>query len=342
MLKFIGKEYSKEELLRYSANINQIAGISKTRFTDGKADGMENYTVKTGSGLVYTALPGRCLDLSSLSYRGINISYLAKPGIVSPQFCYPADTEFGRYFTGGMMATCGLQNTGESCEDNARHYPVHGWIGTTPAENSYSKCYWDSEDYMMEIGGVMREGALFNENLMLTRKITSKLGQNDLEINDVLENNCAEEAKIMLLYHFNFGFPFLDEDVKLIFPDNIVSPHTEGARNNLGASEVITAPQDGFSEHVFYRNINGDDNDFVTFRIENSRLGIGAYIKYEKKNLPVLVQWKSMRSGDYVLGIEPSNSYINGRKKETENGTIQTMKPFSKLDYNLKFGMYDL
>jgi len=342
MIRLLGKEYSKEDLVRYSSNINQIAGITKSRFADGKSDGMESYTVKTGSGLVFTVLSGRCLDLSSLSYRGINISYLAKPGIVSPQYGYPSDSEFGRYFTGGMMATCGLQNVGDGCDEEGRHYPTHGWIGLTPAENSYSKCYWNHDDYIMELGGVMREGALFHENLIFTRKITSKLGQSKFEIHDVLENDASEEAKIMILYHFNFGFPFLDEDVKLIFPENIVASLTEDAEAGIDENLKMTVPQNNFNEHLFSRNIKADGNGFVTFRIENSRLGMGASIRYEQKNLPFLIQWKSMRSGDYVLGIEPSNNHINGRQKERENGTIRTIEPFSKLEFNIQFEMYDL
>jgi hypothetical protein len=342
MIKFLGKEYTKENLKRYASNLNQISGITKSRYVDGKADGMENYTVKTGAGLEYTALSGRCLDLSSLSYRGINISYLAKPGIVSPQHAFPSDSEFGRYFTGGMMVTCGLQNAGEGCIDEGLYNPPHGRIGLTPAEDSCSKCYWENEEYKMELSGTMREGSLFHENLMLMRRITSKLGLNELEIHDTLENNAAEEEKIMILYHFNFGFPFLDENVKITFPENKVLPRTEGAVMGINESERITAPQDNFTEHVFSRNIEADKDGFVTVKVENERLGIGVYIKYEKKNLPVLIQWKSMRSGDYVLGIEPGNSYINGRKKEAENGTIKSIKPFSALEYSLKLGVYDL
>jgi hypothetical protein len=342
-MKLLGKEYTKKDLLRYCGNIKQIAGITETRFSDGKADGMKNFYVKTGGGLEYTVLPGKCLDISSLNYKGINLSFLAKPGIISSQYGYPFENEFVNYMTGGMLFTAGLQNVGPSCrDDNGVFHPLHGRIGITPAENPYAKCYWDKDDYILESGGIMRESALFGHNLSLTRKITSKLGENEIEITDILENNAPESEEFMLLYHFNFGFPFLDENTTLHFPQNTAIPHTEIAKDGIQASETITKPQDGFFEHVFFRDIKEDAYGFVIINVENKALGIGAYIKYEKKNLPNLTQWKSMRSGDYALGIEPCNCYVNGRKGERENGTLKKIKPFSKLTYKLIIGTYTI
>ena len=49
-----------------------------------------------------------------------------------------------------------------------------------------------------------------------------------------------------------------------------------------------------------------------------------------------------MRSGDYALGLEPGNGWLCGRKLEQDNGTIQTIAPFSKIEYTLEFSVYDL
>ena len=37
---------------------------------------------------------------------------------------------------------------------------------------------------------------------------------------------------------------------------------------------------------------------------------------------------RSMASGDYVLGLEPTNCYIMGRHDERENGTLPVLKAF--------------
>jgi hypothetical protein len=52
--------------------------------------------------------------------------------------------------------------------------------------------------------------------------------------------------------------------------------------------------------------------------IESSDIGIAAELRWNTDPLPVFAQWKSMVSGDYVLGLEPSNCYIKGRNAERD------------------------
>lgn len=187
----------------------------------------------------------------------------------------------------------------------------------------------------------MKETALFGHNLTLTRTIKSKLGKSEIEIFDTVENLADKEEELMLLYHFNYGFPFLDENLKLIFPENNITPRAEVAKQGLQESEKTTKPIDGFLEHVFFRDAK-DKNGVVTVKLENETLGIGSYIEYEKENLPNLTQWKSMKSGDYALGIEPCNCFILGRAEERKNGTLKTIAAFSKLEFKLKIGFYEI
>lgn len=342
MTKLLEKEYSKNDLFRYSGNIQQIGGIHSVSLKNGKADGIGAYIVKTGSGLEYTVLSDRGMDISSLSYHGVNVSYLAKPGIISSQYGYPADGEFGRYITGGMLFTCGLRNVGEACLDHdGQYHPPHGRISVTPAENPYAQCYWNDNDYIMEMGGTMKDSMLFGHNLSLTRKIISWLGKNELLVEDTLENNSPVDEEFMLLYHCNYGFPFLNEATRLYLPENTAKSAEKDVMENNPDSN-FTKPQDSFPEQVIFRDIEPDSEGNIVIRVENPLLGFGVYIEYKKKNLPNLVQWKSMQSGDYVLGIEPCNCYIKGRKNERNNGTIQKIPAFSKMHFQIKIGIYDL
>lgn len=336
MMKLNGKEYSKEGLQRFCGNINQVAGITAAELIGGKAAGTKAYAVKTGGGLEYTLLPDKCLDISSVSFKGTNISFLAKPGIVSPQYAYPCGNEFLHYMTGGMLFTCGLKNVGGACETDGEAHPIHGRIGVTPAENNYGRSYWKNDEYILEAYGEMKDAALFGSNLVLKRKITSKLGENAIYISDELENNTPYEEEFMLLYHFNFGFPFLDEDTEIVFPLNSVVARDDEAEKGLSDSEAISAPIDSYNEQVFFRDADMDENGKVKVELLNKRLGIKVALEYDKENLPNLVHWKSMKSTDYALGIEPSNCLVFGREKEKENGTIKKIKPFSTLKFNLK------
>ncbi len=342
MARLNEKDYSKEEMLRYCGNINQIGSITKSSLLDGKADGTNIYTVKTGGGLEYTLVPSKCLDITSLSFKGTNISLLAKPGITSPKYAHPFGNDFLYYVTGGMLFTCGLKNVGSSCEENGEYHPIHGRIGITPAQNTSARGYWVGNEYVLEAYGEMNESALFGSNLCLKRTISSKLGQNEIIINDVLENNSPYEEDFMLLYHFNFGFPFLDEDTKIIFPQNNIEPRDKNAEIGLKESEKNSLPLDNYDEQVFYRDVVADKDGKVKIQIINNRLGIKAIIEYEQKNLPILTQWKSMKSTDYALGIEPCNCLVFSRVKAQESGKIKKIKPFEKIEFILKLLISEL
>jgi hypothetical protein len=54
-------------------------------------------------------------------------------------------------------------------------------------------------------------------------------------------------------------------------------------------------------------------------------------------SLPILAHWRSMASGDYVCGLEPTNCYIMGRKFERENGTLQYLAPDEQVTTKLEF-----
>lgn len=68
----------------------------------------------------------------------------------------------------------------------------------------------------------------------------------------------------------------------------------------------------------------------------NEKLGLGIAIKYNTMNLPKLLEWKSMMSGDYTLGIEPANCVVDNRINERERGTLKTIKPFEKVHFDLE------
>ena len=44
----------------------------------------------------------------------------------------------------------------------------------------------------------------------------------------------------------------------------------------------------------------------------------------------------SMAAGDYVLGLEPTNCCIMGRRDERENGTLKVLKAFASVSNTVK------
>ena len=91
--------------------------------------------------------------------------------------------------------------------------------------------------------------------------------------------------------------------------------------------EKIEEPVDGGEEQVFFHQARGDADGWVTVSVYNPRLNIRAKLRYNKRELPNLIQWKSMVSGDYALGLEPANCLVFGRAYEEEKGSLVCLKP---------------
>lgn len=341
MVKLFNQDISKKDLLKKVGNMRQVAAITPYEMSEGKAKGIKVFGVTNGGGLEFTVLESKCLDILNMKYKGINLSFLSKPGLVGPEYFNPVPGEFLRYFQGGMLYTCGLSNIGVPCEDQKDQHSLHGRISHVPAEKVSLVSEWQGEEYILKISGEMREAAQFKENLVLKREVITKLGTKSIQIRDTVENEGQEAQPVMLLYHFNFGYPLLDEDTRVVVPPHKITPRTEIAEKNISDFKKITSPVQGFDEHVFYIESQTDAKNDTYAALINDRLGLGVYIKYNVEQLPILVEWKSMAAGDYALGLEPGNHHLEGRASEREKGTLKTLEPFEKINFDVEMGVLE-
>ena len=65
-------------------------------------------------------------------------------------------------------------------------------------------------------------------------------------------------------------------------------------------------------------------------------------LSYEAENLPILTQWKSVRSGEYVLGMEPGNSYLRGMQEEKKEGNVGYIGGYETKTMRLKLAFSSL
>ena len=326
------------ELLRYTGNMAQISGIREMTIENGRARGMRLYHVYTGCGLEFDLLPDKAMDIARVTFKGVNINWQAKTGFASPVYAHPVLNEFDRYFSGGMLTTCGFKNTGPDYVDHqGRFQALHGRIGITPCEQSWYRCHFENDDYILEAGGVVRDAMLCSHNLTLTRTVKACLSKPEIEIEDILENQEPTATDYVILYHFNFGFPFVSPDLNIDIPQgNIpVKPRTEWAEKGLDSWMKMEAPEDTFEERCYFHEPKAN-NGICSIGLENKNVGIKAVLSYENENLPILTEWKSIQAGEYVLGIEPGNSYIRGMDTERQNGRVDTIEGFEKKVFRLK------
>ena len=317
----------KRQILRYIGDYSQLFGIKEYTLSGGKTNGVKAFDINNGAGLEFTVLADRCLDIGKLTFKGVNCTYLAKTGIVSPMYYNGGEFAFHRNFYGGLLATCGLRNVGNPCVDNGESFTLHGLISNIPGEEVCASTVWEGDVPIMTISGQMREARFFGENMRLMRKISCQYGENRIFIHDCIENLGFNSEVLMLLYHFNIGYPLLDEDAVLLSPCNTVVPRDSEAAKGIRSWQRMQPPTHSYAEQVFYHDLKTDAEGNTCVAMVNHRLELGIALHFNKKQLFNLTQWKQMGEGEYVLGIEPCNCYVGGRLDPRHKDIREYLKP---------------
>lgn len=341
MAKVMGREMTRQDILRSTGHISQIAGARACELKTGRGGGCKAIEVTTGSGLEFTVLQDRCLDVMDMRYKGVNLSFIAKPGATAPYY-FDFHDQFHYYFQAGLLYTCGLRSAGAGGVDGEERHPLHGRISAAPADNCGVTARWEGDEYLIGIAGEMREAALFKENLVLRRRIETRLGANSFKVIDRVDNETCTPEALMLLYHINFGFPFLGPGLRLMLPKGTQTrPRDEEAKKGIDTFRTFEAPTDGYKEQCFYHGpatLPGGDTCVL---LRNKELNLAVWIKYNVNQLPVTTEWKCMASGDYALGIEPANCHVEGKAKERREGTLKFLEPFGSADFELEIGVLE-
>lgn len=320
-----------QDLLKegYIGNFSQLVTVRRLVISEGTAKGCEIMEVKTAGGLEADILLDTGLDIGQCRYRGINMSWLSKNGYDSPSKFFPYENEFVNTFPGGLLYTCGLRSVGPANRDNGEWHPLHGRYHSLAAEHIGV----DIQNEEIIIQGEIKETALFGHLLQVKRTIRISVWGASIEVEDQVSNLTPRDEEFMMIYHCNFGYPLLSENAQLILPAaRRTIPRTDFAQQGLMNTGSFEKPVDGKEEQVFFQKMN----DEFWAKIQNSPLGIGMKISWSGETLPILSQWKSMASGDYVLGLEPTNCFIMGRHEERKNGTLPVLKAFTKITNKIK------
>ncbi len=319
----------------YIGNPSQVAAVRRVTVSEGKAKGTDIIEVKTACGLEMDILPDMGLDIGQARFNGINMTWLSKNGYDSPSAFLPYETEFMRTFPGGLLYTCGLCSAGPANRDNGEWHPLHGRYHGLQAEQVCT----EMTDEQIIIKGTIRETAFFGCNFEVKRVITIPVFGSSVTIKDTVTNVSPKDEEFMQLYHCNFGYPLLSEKAKLVLPEKRgTKPRTEFSKTGLGRELVFDEPIPGEEERVFFQEMT----DEFWARLENPDLGVNMTISWSGDTLPILSEWRSMASGDYVLGLEPTNGYIMGRHDERENGTLKILKAFGSVTNTVKIEFEDV
>ena len=342
MAYLFGKECSKLELLRRVSDMRQLAGAVPFELVDGIEHGTRGVRLYNAAGLDMNVITDRGMGITHLSWQGTQLSLLAPVGAAHPAFSEHPGLGWLRTWPAGFVTVCGLTQVGSPGLDGAEELGQHGRAAGTPASGVSFGGDWAGDQYQVWVEGTVYEGLVFGPNLTMKRKIRMNIGEPRFWIEDTLTNQGFAPVPLMLLQHFNLGYPLLDAGTRLALPRGAVIPRDESAAAGVADWDTFQVPQSGYQEQVFYHDLNPDENGKVIVKLINESFcggkGLGVYWKYAKADYPVLVEWKMTGEGLYVLGVEPANCHVEGRVHERDMGSLQMLSPQETRTYTIEVG----
>lgn len=335
---------SREQMLRHVGSMDQLAPVRRFALLEGRGKSVEAVHIETGAGLAFTTVVDRALDLADVTYKGCSLCWRSRAGIVAPTYYERKGAGWLRGFGGGMMTTCGLRNVGPGNEEGWETYGLHGEISYSPAAQVRAGGRWDGETYKIEVSGEVREAYPFGPNLKLSRTWRTQFGAAWLELEDLVTNEGFRPETHMQLYHWNFGFPLLNENSRLYLTTDRVTPRDEPAAAGLEDWSLFAPPTDDYAEQVFFHAHTGrarPTGDASALLVSDSSLSdLAVELSYSANDLPYLVQWKLCGAGDYVLGVEPGNCLVEGREWHKRQA-LAPLAPGETISFKLRLIIHD-
>ena len=339
MATLFGKTLKKQELLQYVGDISQVAGVCLKTLANGAERGVRVADFETGSGFRFTVLIDRGMDVGPAAWAGRPLAWASGTGVTHPAYYDPIGLGWLRSFPGGLVVGCGLDNVGSPGTDGGEELGLHGRLSNTPAELIACGTAWQGDEYAMWVEGQVHHYKLFSANLLLRRRISTRLGSNSLCLEDTITNLAYESAPFQVLYHCNFGFPVVSPDTELVVDTEQSEPRDDHSAKEFDLHTRFQPPTPGYAEQVFYHYPRADDRGYARAALINRALGWGAYIRFRKAELPHLVQWKMMGQGIYVVGLEPGNCWVEGRARDREHNVLQFLEPGESVSTFLEVGV---
>jgi uncharacterized protein DUF4432 len=331
---------SRKELRKYSADTEQLVSCRLSSLEDGNGRGMRIIDVNNGSGLSFTIVPDRGMDIVETYFTGIPIAFRTPPGYVNGAKFESKGFGWLRSWAGGMISTCGLKNVGPpGIDSNAVLEPewgLHGRIGHQSAGNLCTQQFWQDDKFILKATGTMREAALFSENLRLEREISTALGDNTIYLTDKITNEGASSEVLQILYHCNFGYPSISPGASLETVPHELIPRDKEATKGTERWHLIEEPVQGFAEQCFLHKIPATEDNFASMKLINPAIGLEAKLSWDTSTLPQMMQWKMQGTGTYALGLEPTNCSVSGRESDIKNNKAQFIEPGQEIEFKIK------
>lgn len=317
--------WNEEQLRQYIADMRQL--INAREYT---LNGQRVLHLYNAVGLEFIVLPDRGFDIWDARYKGIPLTWLA-PG--SP---HRPDWGAGwlRGFNGGLLTTCGLTHVGPAEIDDltGERSDIHGNYTRLRADYTVSL-----ESYSLRATSVMYDAAFFGTQLKHQRQYFLSRDYAALHIRDQITNIGDIPSPLMLLYHFNLGFPLVRDGVELHAAGEIY-PRDAAAQAGIDSWNVYAAPSSNYREQVFYHHLRQSERESHVLIGDDS---LAIHFRWESADLPYFTQWKNTRQYQYINGLEPGNCIPEGRNAAREAGRLRMLQPGESFEAQIRLAILD-
>jgi hypothetical protein len=327
--------------------------VRKRTLHGGLCEGVDIIEVDNGA-LSFTLVPTRGMGLWRGSYRGTFIGWQAPTaGPVNPWFINPLDQGGLGWLKGfdECIVRCGLSSNGPPCTDvvpdnNGNpakvNLTLHGRIANLPA-NRVEIQIKPGPPTELTVIGVVDESMLFCPQLRLVTRISTTVGSNRVSICDRIVNLREVPDEVELLYHCNFGMPFLDAGARLIAPSLAVAPRDARAVEGIRGYDTYLGPTPGYVEQCYWHDLAVGSDGMTLAMLRNADGDSGVVLRYPKAQLPCFTQWKNTVGGreGYVTGLEPGMNLPNPKTFEREKGRVTVLQPGASCSSDLVMEIHD-
>lgn len=314
--------------------------VTKRTLRGGRRDGVDLIDVSNGP-LSFSVIPTRGMNLWKGRYRADELGWRSPvhDGPVNPAFVNLLHWGGLGWLEGfdELLARCGLENNGAPYEVKAvkpdgseshTTFGLHGKISNIPA--SFVAVHVDdAPPHEITIEGHVDESKLFAPQIRMISRISTVPGSNKLTVRDEFVNLKEAPGEMQVLYHWNFGAPFLEEGARFAAPYQVVAPRDARAGEGLGHYDVYGAPEPGYAEQVYLMELRAARDGKTVTLLRNRRGDKGVALRFAKAQLPCFTLWKSTggRAEGYVTGLEPATNYPNPKPFEQERGRVVKLPP---------------
>ncbi len=344
MPTLFGKTYTREQLLDRVGDMSQVARARRAELVEGNERGADLIEVFNASGLSFSLLPGRALDIAAADYKGMSLCFRSNTGDVGPAFYEPQGDGWMRGCFLGMVTTCGLTFIGHpetDPEEENEELGLHGRVSYIPAKGVVTDGVWDGDEYTVQVRGRIRESVPFGTSLEMSRQISTVLGEKSIRIHDRVENLGVDPSPLMVVYHTNPGWPLLDGGARLVLHSSKSTEWEHDEEVNPDAYTDYSAPRKKVRDDVWVHRPYADRRGDVHIGLINDRLELGLYWKFPRREIPIVSQWQHLHRGTYVTGIEPGNCSVLGRAWNRKHRTLEHIPPRSVRDFHIEIGVLD-